>query len=141
MGRLYAAAAAIPVVVYSSHLAARHVMKYTVGSAQVEAPSQGEETQVHSGPEAEPKHLLPWPGHAGRRQRIPADRPADPLSSALFSITSECTLSSATGWATASSSQIPRQRHTCSTPRMRWQVLGSAAESMAWLYLCFPGAG
>lgn len=67
-------------------------MKYTLHSAQVKAPPQGKETQVHSGPEAEPKHLLPQPGHVGCGKHIPANQPAGPLSSALFSITSEHTL-------------------------------------------------
>lgn len=92
MGQLYAAAAAVPGCLLTSHLAARHVVKYPVGSAQVEAPSQAEETQVHSGPEAKPNHLLRGPGHVGHRQHIAADRPADPISSALSSFTSECTL-------------------------------------------------
>lgn len=90
MGWLYTAAAVVPDCLLTSHLVERHVVKYTVSSARVEAPSQGEETQVHLGPEAEPKHFLPVPGHVRRRQRIPADRPADALSSALFSMTSEC---------------------------------------------------
>lgn len=38
MGQLYAAAAAVPGCLLTSHLAARHVVKYPVGSAQVEAP-------------------------------------------------------------------------------------------------------
>ena len=46
---------------------------------------------MHSGPKAEPKHLL-QPGHMGCKQHIPTNQPAEPLSSALFSITSECTL-------------------------------------------------
>lgn len=53
------------------------------------SPPQGKETQVHSGPEAESKHLLPQPGHEGCGKHIPASQPASPLSSALFSITSE----------------------------------------------------
>lgn len=49
MGQLYAAAAAaIPGCLLTSHLAAHHAVKNTVSSAQVEAPCQGEETQVHS---------------------------------------------------------------------------------------------
>lgn len=74
MGQLYApAAATIPGCLLPPHLATRHVIKCTVGSAQVEAPSQGEGAQVHSGPKAEPRHLLPRPERVGRRQRIPAN--------------------------------------------------------------------
>lgn len=66
--------------------------KYTLHSAQVEAPPQGKETQVHSGLEAEPKHLLPQPRHVGCGKHIPANQPAGPLSSALLSTTSKHTL-------------------------------------------------
>lgn len=73
--------------------------------SRAKVPFQREKAQVHSAPEAEPKHGLPQPGH-----EVPAAHPSqltiDPLSSALFSITSEYTLR---GWATASSSQIPWQ--------------------------------
>lgn len=71
-------------------------MKYTLHSVQVKAPPQDKETQIHSGPEAESKHLLPQPGYVGCGKHIPASQPADPLSSALFSITSEHALEAQT---------------------------------------------
>lgn len=108
-----------------SHLAARHVVKCNVSSAQVEALSQGEGTQVHSGPKAEPRHLLPRPGHPRRSPK---------LSSVLHNLRVHSSSS-----ATASSSHIPWHRHTCSKPRRRWKVRGTPAENVTWLYLCFPG--
>lgn len=114
-------------------------MKYTLHSAQLKAPPQGKETQVHSGPQAEPKHLLPQPGHVGCGKHILAKQP---ISSALFYITPEHALELQPQAELQQQFTDSIQRHTCFKPRRRWQVLASLAESMACLStFVFQGQG
>lgn len=94
MGRLYTAAA-IPGCLLTSHLAAYHAAKNIIGSAQVEAPCQGEETQVYLDLKHSPGTCCHSQCGTGSTSQ-PADQQIPKLSSVLHNLRMH-SLSSATG--------------------------------------------
>lgn len=96
MRRLYTAAA-VPGCLLTSHLAAYHAVKNTSGSAQVEAPCQGKETQVYSDLKLSPGtccHSLDMCGTGSTSE--PTDQRMPKLGSVLHNLRMHSS-SSATG--------------------------------------------